>query len=180
MTIGIDDFKQRFPDIAAHTAGSEVRALLDALSVREVGKGELLIRDGEPSNALYLVWDGTLVTYIESDQLGVELGHVRAGDWFGEVSMLDPGPATATVRAETPCTVLILTADSFRQLDRTHPVVTSKLLRLLASLLIDRLTSSDELLIRTPLATDSPSPGGLREWSTRIYRRLLGRGGAAA
>lgn len=72
------------------------------LPLRRVAAGEVLIAQGETPGSLYVLEDG--VVTIERD--GVPFAYIDApGSALGELSVVLRKPATATVRATTPCTV---------------------------------------------------------------------------
>lgn len=50
------------------------------------------------------------------------------GDYFGEMSLLDGGPRSATVRASEPLTTLSIAEWNFRPLLKSHPTIAYKML----------------------------------------------------
>jgi MFS family permease len=67
----------------------------------EVAAGTVVIAQDEPADDLYVARSGTLV--VSRD--GVEIGSIAAGDWFGEIGLLEHRPRTATVTAIEPTAV---------------------------------------------------------------------------
>ena len=59
-------------------------------------------------------------------------GATGTGDFFGEISLLDRGPRTATVVAETPVRTLSLSSRNFRAALKEHPSMAIKMLEELA------------------------------------------------
>jgi CRP-like cAMP-binding protein len=55
-----------------------------------------------------------------------------AGDFVGEISLLEPTPRTATVTAKTPLRLFVLTPKDFRRMLDENPSVERKVLRALA------------------------------------------------
>jgi CRP-like cAMP-binding protein len=172
MVISREDFSSCFPDIAGNTDEGELDALLNALALRRLPAGENLLNDGDLTSSLYLVWTGTLVAYLEDEHVSVELGKINPGQSVGEISLFQPGPATATVKALTDCSLLMLPKEIFTALAREHPALTSKLLRMHAKMIIDRLNAADELLLGTEAM--QARAGGMKALFARIYYKLLG------
>jgi CRP-like cAMP-binding protein len=56
-----------------------------------------------------------------------------SGDFFGEISLLDGGPRSATVKAETSIKMLGLTQWVFKRLVEQNPSISMKLLKVMAS-----------------------------------------------
>jgi MFS family permease len=81
---------------------------------RRVG-GELapaattIVAQGEPGESFYVVRDGVAEVLVD----GRPAATVGAGDYFGEIALLRNVPRTATVRARTDVTLLVLTRDDF-------------------------------------------------------------------
>lgn len=96
--------------------------------------GSVLAREGQSGVGFFMILDGTA---------GVQVGErqrrkLGAGDFFGEISLLDGGPRTATVTAETEVTTLGLTPWDFKRLVENSPAIASKMLKVMAQ----RLRSS--------------------------------------
>ncbi len=139
-------FKKQFPAIAEHCGPGGLEDLLESLETREVQAGQYVATDGEYSDSLFLVADGKLVSQITSDKETIRLGSIKKGDCFGEVNILDPGPSTSSVIATEDSTVLALSHDALRKLDKTHPEMTGNILRMLSIIMIDRCRFADKLL----------------------------------
>jgi len=100
-------------------------------------EGSVLARQGQSGIGFFLITDGTAGVTI-GERSAAKLG---PGDFFGEISLLDGGPRTATVTAETSVTTLGLTPWDFRRLVENNPAIASKMLRVMAQRL--RASSDD-------------------------------------
>ena len=69
---------------------------------------------------------------VEVERDGNSLGKRGAGDFIGEISLLEDIPRTATVTASTPVRLFVLTGQSFRSVVESQPEVENKVLRTLA------------------------------------------------
>jgi CRP-like cAMP-binding protein/Fe-S-cluster-containing hydrogenase component 2 len=97
-----------------------VAALLQPAHYR---RGETIIREGEPGEALYLVESGQVIV----EQNGQAIAHLEEGDFFGEMSLLTDQPHNADVRALTPVEVLTVPANQFHQLLDSQPQLAAQL-----------------------------------------------------
>jgi ATP-binding cassette subfamily B protein len=95
--------------------------LVSGLRPVEVGAGELVVRQGDPAGGMYVVADGRLRVHISQNGAEREVGLLRVGDVFGEVSLFDSSPRTATVQAETDASLLELEPDVFADLLAQQP-----------------------------------------------------------
>jgi CRP/FNR family transcriptional regulator, cyclic AMP receptor protein len=75
----------------------DVEWLLQAGRQEEVSAGTVLIHEGQPVNALYVLLDGTSVVTISAFE-GRQLACLAAGDVMGELSFIDSYPPAATVQ----------------------------------------------------------------------------------
>lgn len=88
---------------------------------------EDVIRQGETGRSLYLVARGVLRVLLSRDGERIELATLMAGDYFGEMALLDDEPRSATVRTVTPCAVYELDRKSLDALMREHPAIRAAL-----------------------------------------------------
>jgi CRP-like cAMP-binding protein len=158
-------FAAHFPAIAAGLSQAQLKALLDGVTKLVVSPGTQLIRYHGRSGQLYLVWSGRLRASLESGAHTLVLGDIGPGRWVGEVTVLDHGPATATVTATEVSTLLVLARDDFERLRAQHPELAARLVQALARNLAQRLRHTHAGL----LAATSPSG-----WLDSVARQLVG------
>jgi len=102
--------------------GAEVHAALaSAARERLFGRGEVVVREGDPGASLFLVLDGTVAITVGPERREVAVTH--AGGYFGEMSLLTGDPRSATVTACGDCTLLEVSAEAFGAHVRSHPSV---------------------------------------------------------
>jgi CRP-like cAMP-binding protein len=87
---------------------------------------------GDNGTEFYIVQDGS-VTVSAPDESGkdVTLARLGPGTFFGEISLLDAGPRTATVRANTDTTLLCLSREQFHKFLLKHPAAAIHMLTIL-------------------------------------------------
>ena len=102
-----------------------------ARQVREISHdaGYVIATEGDPGAGLFVIADGEADVTIG----GKKVNHLEAGDFFGEMALLDGGPRTATVTATTPITLYALTEWVFRGLLTEHPSIAMRTLETMAS-----------------------------------------------
>jgi CRP-like cAMP-binding protein len=71
----------------------------------------MLIKQGSPSDSFYVLMDGEANVDVD----GKPRPALHAGDFFGEISMLDRGPATATVVTATAVRAMVMSHAQFRE-----------------------------------------------------------------
>jgi|SRR5215204_158304 len=85
----------------------------------ELDSGRHIVRQGEWSYEFFAIMDGTAEVR-RGDQFLAELG---PGDFFGEMGLLEDTRRNASVIARSPITVVVMTAQAFRQTAREDPEV---------------------------------------------------------
>ncbi len=98
------------------------RDLAAAMRAMNHRAGEVVFRFGDPGDCLYLVTTGTVELFTR-DYMGQKLvlKVARAGEVFGEMSLLDGGPRTATAEMDEDGTLLSLGRDDLMRFLRRHP-----------------------------------------------------------
>ena len=111
----------------------ELDVLQRAVTLVNVPAGRALAEQGAPGREFVVIVDGRA----EVTRDGTRLATLEAGAFFGEMSLLDGKPRTATVTTLEPTTVLVLRSIEFSSIVTTMPSVDRKMLSVLASRLRD-------------------------------------------
>jgi len=80
---------------------------------REYGDGEVICRQGEPGDRMYVVQAGRAMVVREENGAEVVVRELTVGDVFGEMAIFERQPRSATVRAKGPTRVLTLDKRAF-------------------------------------------------------------------
>jgi len=101
-----------------------------AASGKEVhhGPGSVIAREGESGLGFFMILDGNAAVDVGGD----ERAALGPGDSFGEISLLDEGPRTATVTATSDMRLLAVPAWTFKGLLEQHPNLAIRLLKVMA------------------------------------------------
>lgn len=94
----------------------------------EVEPGKVLCKEGEVGQEFFVIVDGD----VKVTRKGRRVAQRAGGDFVGEIALLEDVPRTATVTAETPLRLFVLTGRDFRHLLDENPAVERKVLRALA------------------------------------------------
>jgi CRP/FNR family transcriptional regulator, cyclic AMP receptor protein len=117
--------------------------LQPSLSKQSLSRGDLIFAEGDVGDALYVIEDGK-VKIFRSAADGREnmLAVLGPQEMFGELSLFDPSPRTASASAVTDCLLLVFPHDALRPWLNEHPEVAPALLQALAQ----RLRRTNEAL----------------------------------
>lgn len=108
--------------LMADLAREDLAALASLLTREEIAAHQTICWIGERGDDFYIVQTGH-VEIVQPDEDGKEftVSSLGPGGFFGEISLLDGGPRTATVRTTSDCVVLTLGRDHFLQFVEKHP-----------------------------------------------------------
>lgn len=107
--------------ILAALADSDREALIGHGEHVSFRKGDELIREGQANGSLFVVLDGLLHVMRTTPDREVLLGRLEEGSCFGEVSLFDPGPASATIRAASDGVAVELRREQLRNFSEQRP-----------------------------------------------------------
>jgi CRP/FNR family cyclic AMP-dependent transcriptional regulator len=125
----VDDVVRRAPLFAALDEEA-AEALRQSMSEVSLARGQVLFREGDSGDRLYVVADGKLkLGRTSTDGRENLLAVLGPGEMFGELSLFDPGPRTATATAVTDTRVLALSHPDLKPWLNGRPEVALSLLR---------------------------------------------------
>jgi CRP-like cAMP-binding protein len=134
-----------------------LRFLLDQVQEVEVGAGEFFFREGDRAHSMFVLVVGEVAILKGWRGHELVLHHLKAGDCFGEMALLDLFPRSASVRAQTPCTAMELgSTDLYRLFERDaeqFALIQMNIGREISR----RLRVVDDLLFRARMG-DAPMP----------------------
>ena len=103
----------------------DLRRIARATEVYAYEDGTAIVSEGTPGDGFFVILDGKAAV----SRGGRTIRRIGAGDFFGEVGLLDGGPRTATVTADGPLSALVLLRPEFRGLLMREPPVAYRILR---------------------------------------------------
>lgn len=121
---------------------NELAELASVIDAKQADAGETIFHAGDLGDALYIVTTGQVELYVK-DTAGqkIVLTTIEKNEIFGELSMLDSRPRSATACALTDCDLLMLDRDDLLLLFKKQPDAALNMLAAISSMLrkVDRL-----------------------------------------
>jgi CRP-like cAMP-binding protein len=99
-----------------------LRGLAATGKLRGYRAGETIVKEDDPGIALYIIVSGK-VQVARGSGNPQQLGELRAGDFFGELAIIEEHARTATVTAVEDTECLLLKSWEFRSLLKEHPSI---------------------------------------------------------
>ncbi len=137
-------------DLFSYLTTDELEDIVGMVSRVRVKKGEVLFREGDAGNELYLVDDGRIaISKVVKGNLEQVLAHLGPGDYFGEMALLEQIPRTASAQAEEDAVLLrVCREDLFAMMER-QPKAAAKIMFNLLRTFTNRLQSTNDQLRET-------------------------------
>lgn len=111
----------RVPFLAALSA-SDRRWLSERVRRRHYARGDIVFQKDDPGEALFIVESGSVRIHVTGSQgTDLTLAVMNTGDFFGDMSLLDGKPRSASASAVTDSSLIILDRDHFTELVRKRP-----------------------------------------------------------
>lgn len=130
-----------------HLSYKEQVSILSVAQNRIVEPGQVIVKQGDPGQEMFIIVEGEVV--VERD--GVLIADLSAGGHFGEMSIVDDAPRSASVRAKTRTDMLVIGQAEMGGLMRLDPVLAVKILWTLVQALSGRLRLASAELIEFKL-----------------------------
>ena len=112
----------------ARCSRSEIEFLATCTDEVSVEAGRTLITQGNPGDTFYLLLDGNASVQVD----GRDRPPLGAGSFFGEISMLDRGPATATVATTSPARLMVMSHAQFRDAVKSNDKIVFQVMAAMA------------------------------------------------
>jgi small-conductance mechanosensitive channel/CRP-like cAMP-binding protein len=147
-------------------AEEQLESLLEHSQLNRFGRGERVIEEGAAGDSMFVLLRGTAQVSVARNGARIRVGMLRAGDCFGEMSLLTGEPRTATVRAENDCEVLEISKAVMSEVLHNAPECLDQLSELLAK----RKMETEGIVREAAPAEEQASKE--REYRATFLRRL--------
>ena len=141
-SVMLDELRQ--VPLLADLSEEDLEQLYQMAETVSIPAGELVLREGDPGDSLYVVLDGELEVTKRHGRQEVLLAVYKAGQFFGEMALLEQTPRSASVRTLQGSRLLVISQVAFQTLLSCSPSAPLKILHTVTS----RLRSTESMLIQ--------------------------------
>ena len=125
----------------SNLSNRQLDILYKAGVIKKFTRGDVIVYQDDPGDTFYIVVSGSVrVTLLNENGSEIVLSVLKEGDFFGELSLLDNEPRSASVITMEDVTLFLLTRRQFYQLIITYPDILRKVLKEICC----RLRNADE------------------------------------
>ena len=106
-----------------------VKRIANLARPRRFAPGSAIVRKGQPGETFYVILDGEATLSLPKGRNA----KLKAGDFFGELALLENGPRTATIIAKSPMLTMAIARGPFLKLVRSDSALALGLLKAMAA-----------------------------------------------
>ena len=140
---------ERHP-LLAHLEPAQLERIARAGEIESYNPGEPIVAEGSLGDALFLILSGQTAVHRGSQTFAT----LEGGDLFGEMSLVEPAPRSASVTAMSATFLFRLPHDQLRQMISDDAQVASLLLVRIVRTLSDRLRRANKMLSSVDMLAD--------------------------
>lgn len=154
----LHDFLSRVP-LFSSVPADQIRAIAGLFTKKFYHKGDVICRQGESGDSMYVIHSGTVSVFKETNEQSVFVNELKRGNFFGEMSLLSGSHRNSTVEASLDVTVFCLTRENFDILIKTNRSIGLYLSRFYAKRMsIEAKGGSPQAMIPTFYAVSATGP----------------------
>ncbi|MBN2160479.1 MAG: diguanylate cyclase [Spirochaetes bacterium] len=150
----------------------EINRIVKLFEPLEIDEGNVLFREGDPGNQLFIVMGGSVASSIRLPDGGDrEIALFRPGNFFGEMSIFENAPRSATCFCREKSALLGLHEKDFYRMIKREPGIATKIMYRMLNITTQRLRDTGEFLSDMVHWGDAASRRAITDELTGAYNR---------
>ena len=150
----------------------EIDQVAEHLATVNLTAGQTLFHEGDQGNDLYIIAEGAAAVSIKlPDGGGKEIARFAPGDFFGEMSIFDNAPRSASCKALERSVLYSLSKDAFTDIIAAHPELALKLMYRMLNVTTQRLRGTSEFVSEMVLWGEGARKRAVTDELTGVYNR---------
>jgi hypothetical protein len=141
---GIKPGMLRRVKILADMTDQQLGRFIQFMEVQKVRQWTEIVKQGSPGDAMYLVLEGEVRVRMMIGEKETILATLPAGEFFGELSLMDHAPRSADVVANQDSVLLKISVNAFQSLLKTAPEISTQFLLAMCKTLAARIRADDK------------------------------------
>ncbi len=159
-------------EIFQDLSGEELRVIRSLMGESEIGPGHILFHQNDDGEELFLVKEGRIAITVKlPDGQDLELSEISGGSFFGEMSIFEEEPRSATCSAKEPSSLLRLNKRDFYRLIETHPEIATKVMYRMLAITAQRLNNTGNFLSDMVQFGENARKRAVTDEFTGLYNR---------
>lgn len=141
---GLDSRVLRRIKILGGMTEDQLERFAQFVELEKAPQWSVIVKQGDPGDAMYFILEGELRARISVMGQESILATLRAGDFFGDISLFDHGPRSADVVANSDSLLVKITAAAFDKLAAEAPEIATPFLRAVGQTLSARIRTDNK------------------------------------
>ncbi len=125
---------------------AEIQKIKPVIFERAYPKGTILFREGMPGGVMYMVKSGRIEIFTKKEEQEISITILKAGNFVGEMSLIDDEPRSASVRIVEDAMLMVLNKKCLQNIITANPEGGNKILMVLLRMLCQRLRETNSKL----------------------------------
>ena len=135
-------------DLLSSLNKDEINRITHYFNTVNIGKNETLFEQGDEGNALYIVKEGKVISTIKlPDGNEQKVAEFESGDFFGDMSVIEQAPRSATCKAIEDSTLYEINEKEFFELMDINPGIAIKIMHRMLNTITSRLRNANEFVV---------------------------------
>lgn len=150
----------------------EINKIIKYFKTHDIGKNEILFNEGDSGNDLFIVKSGVIASTVTLPDGGQRaIASFEAGNFFGEMSIFEKAPRSATCSCDEKCSLLSLHEKDFYEIVEKYPDIAIKIMYRMLNITTQRLRNTGEFLSDMVTWGESASRRAITDEMTGAYNR---------
>ncbi|MCU0822484.1 MAG: GGDEF domain-containing protein [Spirochaetes bacterium] len=150
----------------------EISKIIKYFKKHDISENEVLFNEGDQGNDLYIVKSGIISSKVKLPDGGErDIANFEAGNFFGEMSIFEKAPRSATCYCRDRCTIFSLHDKNFYEIVEKYPDIAIKIMYRMLNITTRRLRSTGEFLSDMVTWGESASRRAITDEMTGAYNR---------
>jgi AAA family ATP:ADP antiporter len=115
-------------DLFSQLSGEQIKPIAEMFEEEMLPAGEVVFRKGDPSEYLYVILSGKVSVFVDDR----EVATLGAGEYFGDMALLDDEPRSATITLLQDTELLTLYREDFYEILDEYPEISRSIIRTLS------------------------------------------------
>ncbi|MBG87271.1 MAG: hypothetical protein CMO80_10270 [Verrucomicrobiales bacterium] len=146
LVAGIKPGQLRRVKILGEMNDQEIGRFAQFMEVQKASQFHTVVKQGERGDAMFMLLEGEVRVRQMISGKETVLATLRAGEFFGDISLFDHGPRSADVVANEHSTVLKVSVDDFKRLTKEAPDLATPFLSAVCKTLVSRIRADNKRL----------------------------------
>ncbi len=122
----------------------EIEEFIELCDASGAAAGEVIVKQDDLGDCMYVLVSGEAKVVHHSGGRNIDLAALKAGDFFGELALVDEGPRSADVLAVSDCVLLRITQAVISAVAGVYPTAAFKFLIAIGRIMVSRLRQSNQ------------------------------------